>query len=273
MNRLFVFSLLCLMLFPICAQARVDIIPRKIIMDTRDRSAELTVLNLFDTEGTFRVDVLSYRQNEDGTYKTLDVPLDINFDPNKVVRFSPRQFTLPSMGRQKIRVSLRKPSDLAEGEYRFHIKVLRFADLDAPSSSDEDNGMSISMKMNVGVAIPILVRHGGLSSTAQLKNVNLISDTSKTNTGKPELRMTIERNGNQSTIGFLEAIWKPDGYSETDRIGYIDNMNVFTDISQRQVSLPLKYIPQGAGSIHLRYVENGLSKTKGNVYDEVSLDQ
>ena len=97
--------------------------------------------------------------------------------------------------------------------------------------------------------------------------------TANTETGQPEMHMTIARTGTQSTIGALEVIWEPQGSSETDRIGYIDNMNLFTDITKRYVYVPLRYVPQGPGAIRLRYVENGLLKTKGNVYDELLLEQ
>ena len=277
MNRIFSFVFLCFFLIPIVApapaNARIDIIPRKIVMDSRDRSAEITILNLFDAEGTFRIDIVYNKQNEDGTYTVMEEPLDVNFDASKVVRFSPRQFTLPPKGRQKIRISLRKPADLPEGEYRFHVKALRFAALDGvPKAGSSGGGTSISMVMNLGVTIPVVVRHGDLESDAQFENVRLVSG-SKTESGRPELQMVIKREGTQSTIGSLSAFWEPKGSSESDRIGYIDNMNLFTDITQRQVVLPLRYIPQGSGAIRLRYIENGLAKTKGDVYDELLLEQ
>ncbi len=270
-TRFFSLFLICFCLLPLHAYARIDIIPRKIVMDSRDRSSEITILNMFNKEGTFRVDVMHHRQNEDGTYTILDTPLDVNFDTDKTVRFSPRQFTLPSQGRQKIRISLRKPAELAEGEYRFHVKVLRLADLDNASTVPV-NQTGISMKMNVGVSIPVVVRHGNLESQAKMTKTRLVSGAN-TERGRPELHMTIERTGTQSTIGSLEALWEPDGHSESDRIGYIDNMNIFTDVERRHVQLPLKYVPKGAGVIRLRYVENGLEKTKGTVYDELLLEQ
>jgi P pilus assembly chaperone PapD len=251
------------------AHARIDIIPRKVVMDSRDRSAEVTILNMFDVPGTFRVDVLNHRQNPDGTYSVLDTPLNINFDPATAARFSPRQFTLPASGRQTIRISLRKPSDLPEGEYRFHLKVLRFSDEHTPVVNQ---GMGVMMKMNVGVSIPIVIRHGDLSGGAKLENVKLVS-AGKTETGKPELQMNVTRTGNQSSIGSLEAIWEPSGYSKTERIGYIDNMNVFTDIPSRMAKLPLSYVPKGDGAIRLRYVDNANTRSKGTVLDELLLDR
>ncbi len=274
MKRIISFAFLSVLMiltaFSSVASARVDIVPRKIVMDTRDRSAEITILNLFDKEGTFRIDLVSNKQNEDGTYTVLDHDLDVNFDPSKIARFSPRQFTLPSKGRQKVRISLRKPAELPEGEYRFHVKALRFAALDGADNKEASSGTSVSMLMNIGVTIPVIVRNGALESSAKIRDVRLVS-SSKSKTGKNELQMVIEREGNKSTIGSLSAFWEPSGSVEADRIGYIDNMNIFTDINKRYVNLPLRYIPKGSGAIRLRYVNNGLDK--GAVYDELLLDQ
>ena len=268
MNRFLSILSICLVLFPAFAHARIDVIPRKIVMDARGHGAEITILNLFNEPGTFRVDLVSMRQNEDGSYTSLEAPLDENFDPEKIVRFSPRQFTLPADGRQKIRLSLRKPADLPDGEYRFHVKALRFAN---QSNEEPEQGMRISMSMNVGVSIPVVVRHGELErSVARIECPRIIPVGES---GKPELAATVKRIGDTSTIGSLEVLWEPAGYDEAERIGYIDNMNIFTDITQRYATLPLKYIPQGAGAIRLKYIDNGNDRTKGTVFDEVLIER
>ena len=270
MKKIFFVCVIFSLLFSAQSYARVDIIPRKIVMDSRDRSAEITILNLFDKEGTFRIDVVYNRQNEDGTYTVIETPLSDDFDAGKIVRFSPRQFTLPSQGRQKIRLSLRKPADLPAGEYRFHVKALRFAELDG-GTAPKQSGMGISMKMNVGVSIPVVVRHGDTQQAeAKITKPRLVS---LGESGRPELQMTIERTGQQSSIGSLGATWEPDGYDQVDRIGYIENMNIFPEISYRDVAVPLKYIPKGKGAIRLRYIDNATKSTTGTVLDELILDK
>ena len=88
--------LFCLFLVPVMvtpmAQARIDITPQKIVIDSRQRGGEFTILNLFDVENTFRIDLLNLHQDENGVYTTLEGPLNPAFDPSKIVRFSPRQF-------------------------------------------------------------------------------------------------------------------------------------------------------------------------------------
>lgn len=244
------------------AEARLDIVPRKIVIENRERSGELTILNLTNEMSTFRMDILSYRQNEHGIYEELETPLSPVFNPESIVRFSPRQFTLKAGGRQKVRISLRKPANLPEGEYRFHIKALRLAQ----PSPDLENG--VYMHANIGITIPVIVRHGKTDAQATISDVKLIS-AAKSEKGKPELHLQINRQGTESAVGKLEVLWKPANGQEK-KIGNMGHLNVFTDITKRLVKIPLSEMPYGNGIITVRYLKE---LDEGALYDEVSLQR
>jgi hypothetical protein len=243
--------------------ARIDIVPRKIIIESRERSAELTILNLANEVSTFRMDLLSFRQHEDGVYEELETPLNPSFDPSSIVRFSPRQFTLKPGGRQKVRLSLRKPANLPEGEYRFHIKALRLAQPDL-----ERLNSGIYMHANIGVTIPVVVRHGNTQTQATISDVKLVS-AAQSGKNRPELHLDINREGNESAIGKIEIFWEANGQGKK-KIGNMGHLNVFTDISKRSVKVPLTEMPSGTGTITVRYL-NELQE--GKFYDEVSLQR
>lgn len=244
------------------AQARIDIVPRKIIIENRERSGELTILNLTNQQSTFRMDLISFSQNENGIYTELESPLNPAFDPSTIVRFSPRQFTLPPGGRQKVRLSLRKPANLPDGEYRFHIKALSIAQPDPNLPS------GVYMHANIGVTIPVVVRHGNTETRATLSDVKLVAPA-KTERNRPELHLTINREGTESTIGTLEVFWQANGQKER-KIGNMGNTNVFTEINQRFVEIPLTEMPTGTGKITVRYSKE---LDEGEIYDEVSLQR
>lgn len=254
---LFVFFLPLFLIFnSIPAQARLDILPNKVVMDPRDRSAEVTVINLFDQPSLYRVSLLNYRQNADGTYTTLDTPLNPNFDPATAVRYSPRQFQLPPGGRQKIRISLRKPNDLPEGEYRFHLLATRF-EVDKPGAVTK-NG--VDLKMNVGVAIPVVVQHGAVQTGGQIMTTKIVPQ--EDNPSKQDMEVTIARSGNGSAVGQL-AIYQNDAGGNPQRIGFISNFNVFSENTQRMIAVPLRWDPRGRGPVRLVYTD-----INGNVYDD-----
>ncbi len=246
------------------AQARIDIVPQKIIIENRERGGEFTILNLIDQESTFRISLLNFEQNQDGVYKKLDTPLNPAFDPDKIVRFTPKQFTLPPGGKQKIRLSLRKPAELPPGEYRFHVKAMQFAQKD--DLKRDPNAKSVQLVMNTGITIPVIVRHGETSVSAKLGNPKIVPAT-QTETKKPELHMPVNREGNASAIGMLQVFWQPTG-EQPRRIGRITNLNVFTDIASRNIKLPLTEAPQGSGTLRIRFLNKD-----GRIYDEISVEQ
>jgi len=263
MKYIFVFLICCIA--PSISWAMIDITPQKIVMETRDRSGEFTILNLYKKTGTFRIELLNYEQNENGIYKKLDTPLNPDFNPKRIVRFSPRQFTLPPGGRQKIRLSLRKPSDLPEGEYRFHVKAYRFSQ-EEEQSTNQSSG-SINISTNMGVVIPVVVRHGKTFSDAKIHNASFV-DAQQGKAHKKELHLDILREGSASTVGKLEVIWKREN-NKKEKIGEISNANVFTDVEKRNFKIPLLKTPNDNGVVFVRYFD-AIKEEK--IFDEVVLN-
>ncbi len=267
-NLLFLLILTIAPLFSSPSFARIDIVPQKIVIESRERGSEFTVLNLFNKPGTFRIELLNYKQNNKGIYTELKEPLNPDFDPNEIVRFSPRQFSLEPNGRQKVRLSLRKSANLPEGEYRFHVKALRFATDDERKKAGENSNSRVQMLMNTGIVIPVVVRHGKTEGAAKLENANLVAP-SETERNRPELRVDVLRSGNQSAIGKLEVFWSSNK-ATPKKIGTIKNANVFTEIDKRQFTIPLSEYPQGAGSVIIRY-RDGVDE--GKILDEIILQR
>lgn len=230
--------------------ARIDMLPRKIVIEDRQRSSDLTLMNLGDKPSVVRMELVSYRQEPDGSYKKLEAPLNAAFDPATVVRFSPRQFTLPPGGRQKVRISIQKPANLPEGEYRFHIKATSFDEGDSIRRQPV-KGSSMAIKTNLSVAIPVVVRNGALTSGAKLGNVSFVS-AGEPGQKRPGLRLDITRTGAAGVLGTLTAYSEVGG--EMKEIGKANNLNVFSEVQTRTFVLPLNEVPQGA--IRLRYTDD-----------------
>lgn len=260
---------LAILLAPTAAEARIDILPRKILIDDRARSADVTIMNLGDKTGTIRLSIIAYQQLENGTYKELDKPLNPAFDPATTVRFSPRQFTLPPNGRQKIRLSIQRPANLPDGEYRFHIKAVSY-DTEEEATKEKRNpvkGNTLALRMNLAVAIPVIVRKGNLTTTAKIENVTLLG-ASQNQYGLPALQYDIVRTGTGGTMGSMEAFLEASG-QEPIKIASNTNVNVFSEAKKRTVITPLKGMPP-AGNIRLRYTNEFGDK---GVIDEVVLQR
>ncbi|MEM9469457.1 MAG: hypothetical protein AAF988_04780, partial [Pseudomonadota bacterium] len=85
----------------------------------------------------------------------------------------------------------------------------------------------------------------------------------------PELHVSIDRQGNQSSIGKLEVFWQPNGSSEV-KIGNMGHFNVFTEINTRRAKIPLNQLPYGAGTVRVRYSK---AMEEGEVYDEITFQR
>ena len=238
------------------AMARIDILPRIVVLNDRERSAEITVLNLFNQPSLYRLSMIHYRQNPDGTYETLETPLSPDFDPETIVRLSPKQFQLTGGGRQKIRMSVRRPADLPEGEYRFHLLAKRFESADANNSDLNTEGAKINMKMNVAVAIPVIIRNGAINVQAAITDARYISPSESID-NRNEMSVTVNRQGTSSSIGELSI------YQGDERIGYVSNFNVFPEITSRTIAVPLARDPRGQGQVRIVYTD-----LDDKVYDE-----
>ena len=124
------------------------------------------------------------------------------------------------------------------------------------------------MTANIGVTIPVIVRHGNVTGDAKIENMRVLEST-QTESKKTELYFEINRSGNGSALGKAEVLWQPSNGSE-EKIGSISNMNVFHETNKRYVNIPLSKRPLGSGRIILRY-HNDLKK--GTLYDEAILQQ
>jgi hypothetical protein len=259
---IFGLSLFLTLVFTSQSMARVDIVPQLVVIESRERAGEIIVVNTTQELGDYELSIIHYRQDENGTYEILEEPLSPLFDPQEIVRMSPQEFQLSSLNRQKVRLALRKPADLPDGEYRFHLvaKGYRAQEVNEP----EDN-IGVSMTINLAIAIPVVVRHGEVSATGTIGDFELVG-SSQSNTGKPELKFTAFREGNKSTLGRIDVSWAPDGQN-FENIGFLNHFNVFTEIDKRFGAVPLNKMPRG-GTIRVLYTD---TQTK-EVYDEVVFD-
>ena len=92
-----------------------------------------------------------------------------------MLRMSPKQVTLAPNQRQTIKVSLRRPRNLPDGEYRSH---LIFKELPTKSNSDtEVTGIKLNMIMNI--SMPIMVRQGNTQQTSNIDDIQLFQSKNK----------------------------------------------------------------------------------------------
>ena len=92
---------------------------------------------------------------------------------DKLIRYSPRQITLEPGRTQTVRLLVRKPRDLAPGEYRSHLLFQSVPPADFGTSVEaegvEEGTISVQMIPTFAISIPIIIRHGDVSAGVTTK--------------------------------------------------------------------------------------------------------
>jgi len=232
------------------------ITPTRIVFDGEVRNAELALVNRSEKTHTYALSFVQCRMSETGEIREIDknTPADQGeYFADNYVRFSPRRIILVPRQVQMVRMLLRKPADLAEGEYRSHLsfRLIPSAE-DAVKLDSVSRGIQIKLVPIYGVTIPVIVRHGSLTATTRLSDLRVNANG---------LNLTIEREGNRSTYGDMTAFWKAAG-SKAVTVGAMNGVAVYTPNQKRKVLMalsPPKGVELRDGELIVRYVklENG----------------
>jgi hypothetical protein len=143
------------------AAADLLISPLRVVFEARTRSVTVVVTNQSQETKTYRLEWAEKRAKPDGQYEDVPEPDPTMPVSSKLVQFSPRQVTLAPGESQQVRVALRAPADLPAGEYRSHLSFVSIGQPQRQASRrQQQGGAGIEVFLNLGFAIPVIVRHG-----------------------------------------------------------------------------------------------------------------
>lgn len=270
-KRLFILAICAGLILPAAVPAWADvmIMPIRIAFSSRDRMQDITVFNTSKTQGgTYTLSWMNAQQDETGAYKILKTPLNPELDPATAILFSPRQVSLPPGGKQRVRLSLRRPAELPDGEYRAHLYLKNTKRQSAGSvnvKTGQDESVSVGMGMNVGLAVPVIIRQGAYDGTATIGAPRFTPGSADGKTPS-RIEFTITRGGKFSTIGNVNVFWKKPEGGEEVLLARQNAVNIFHEVPQRQMRIPLKLKQVSGGTV--RIVFEGDGPDKGITFDE-----
>ncbi len=254
---IFVYALI----FPLfTAEAKVMVFPRRVIFENNERSATVRLINTTEEQLTYRILFIQSKMTENGNIERITVPegekerLE-NFMAQDLIRYSPRQVTLPPGEIQLVRLQLNKPANLETGEYRSRLlfqeipENVEFEDNDAGA----DQGFSIQLRAIYGISIPVFVRNGELSADVEITDIQL--NRNQDSEMLPELSLVINRSGSSSTYGDIEVKFIPEEGRERV-LTRIRGTAVYKEIDQRNLTLSLpgaKEVELQSGKIYISY--------------------
>jgi len=238
------------------AYAGLLINPKRIVLEDRERAASLDLLN--ESDGTIRYQIFFEQKTISKEGKIVDVE-----DPDKggpyakdMIRYSPRRVDIEAGGKQTIRLAVRRPKDLANGEYISHL-VFKEIPSKAPKSEVgediPDNVLKLTLKPTLRIAIPVIVRKGELSATADISSAILNIEDGTFGA----VSFQLHRSGSASLYGAVE-VYEQFGATQGGRVGFGKGVAVYTSLNERAVRLRLgQAINPEASSLLLRFDEAG----------------
>lgn len=217
---------------PAMAAGDLLVAPTRIILDG-ERGTEVILNNIGDEEATYRISLELRRMTADGNLAEVsDAEANATEEAARaMIIYAPRKITLPPNQPQAIRIGVRPPEGLADGEYRAHMlfrAIPKVAEVTASETVAE--GVSIQLTPVYGVTIPIIVRKGKLNATAAVSNPRLVRDEEG-----PKLAFDLDRNGNRSVYGEIR-VSRPGG---GEPLMMARGIAIYPEITHRTVALPI----------------------------------
>ena len=239
---------------PLAAQGDLLIAPTRVII-SQGGSSEVILSNIGVDPATYRISVELRRMTEDGDFKPVT---EAEATPAEqaalqMVTYAPRRIALLPGQPQSVRISIRPPAGLPDGEYRVHLNFRAVPPALKPEASAEPAaGVSIKLTPVYGITIPVFVRRGRLEASATLANAHL-----QTAPGGSYVELDMTRTGQRSVYG--ELIGKsPRG----DVLFNLRGIAVYAEIAHRKVQIPLsaEQLVKLKGPVKIEYrelAENG----------------
>lgn len=253
--QLFIVTALFMLPGTLAQAAGFALDPTRVTFEGRTRSQEVFIINRGSTTSSYRIFFQEMAMDDDGSLVTLETTGPDDNTASQMLRYSPRQVTLRPGTSQQVRLLVRKPKDLAPGEYRSHLVVEELPDADAGHNIEalDKETVSVSMRAHFRLVIPIIIRHGDTSATASLSDPVFFPELREN--GPAGVKFRLQRQGNQSVYGdFNIRHISPTG-NMTD-VAAVKGLALYAPNQSREVVIPFNLAtPEklDEGQLHIEF--------------------
>lgn len=239
--------------------------PTRIVLEGRERAAELVLANRGGSETTYRLSMVDMRMTSDGRLERLSPGESDDHSAKALVRVSPRQVTLGPGATQRVRVAASRSADLPDGEYRSHLLFEALPKTQLASPQGDPGALSLRVQVVGAVSLPIIVRQGRLRAEASLDQLRIVQGA---------LFAQLHRTGARTIRGDLAAYFTPEGSKSKQKIGLLKELALYSPNTERQVRIPLS-MPAGMqlrhGRVLLTFEEPPATKDRARASAELPM--
>lgn len=244
---------------------------KRIIFEGAVRTETLTIVNSDSTEKTYRIGWKNMRMTEKNALVPVEEGGDISDlqTADDMIRYAPRRITLPPGASQQIRLMLRRPRDLAPGEYRSHIWISPEASVKPFGQTAAPGKTGVQLEMLTGITLPVFVRHGKMEVRGGMENARAVRNSD----GSMDVSYTLTRQGNRSLYGDVEFLCASAG---NVLLRTVRGISVYTEVTRRNLSQTndpdLHEDVSSCKSLTIRYIaEKKDPQYKGGVIAEATV--
>jgi fimbrial chaperone protein len=241
--------------------ANLLINPTRVQFNANDRTADVTLINTSKFTTTYRLGWVEKKAKINGGYHDLNATEAANFPTaSNMIRFSPKQVTLKAGERQTIKLAIRRPQNLAAGEYRSHLQFKALP----PKTLEEGfnpNASATAINIVLNFAIPVVVQQGSLQYDLATSGAQ-ISFNPNQKTGSVEVDLS--RTGIHSATGHLNAYWTPNGGQER-LLAKAGDFNFWPELSRTTATLGWVGADFAVTDGKLRIVYEGVKDFRGKI--------
>jgi P pilus assembly chaperone PapD len=215
------------------------LIPTRVVLEGRQRAAEVMLKNQGKEIATYRIFLKEMEMGPDG--QLVDhIKGAGEISAADLVRFTPKQVDLAPGEAQTVRIQVRKPENLPDGEYRSHMvfQGVPPADPPQPPGSEEDKSLTITIRPVYGISIPLIVRHGETRAVMTMSDLKYLPP--QQGSDFPGIGLLLGREGNRSVLGDFEVtVDSGTTLKKGAVISQIKGLAVYHNIPSREIKLPL----------------------------------
>ncbi|MDZ7923746.1 MAG: DUF916 domain-containing protein, partial [Marinagarivorans sp.] len=188
--------LFSLIFFANGVSANLLIKPFRVVLDEKTRTAEVTLLNNSDETKTYSIGWEEKQQNSNGSY--MDLTSATPFSATPYISHSPRKVTIKPGEYQKIKLRLKMPANMKDGEYRSHLQMKVSENARAPATESAPvKGMQIQIIPQLSFTIPVMIRKGPNNVKSEINYIKV----TKNNKDKQQVDVMLQRTGDYSSYG------------------------------------------------------------------------
>ncbi len=244
------------------AQA-ITIFPTRVVMTDKERTAQVEIVNSGTETESFNIQLERKRMTETGEFQAVSgEAAPGEFFADQIVRYSPRRFTLAPGAGQTVRLMLKMPEGLPEGEYRSHLSVSHVPEasdvLSLAKQENEPADITIKLTAFATIAIPVIVRHGTLNAQLEIRDAVLRPGTGKE---PPVVEFTLQRTGTMSVYGDI-AVTTVAENGAVEQVAAVNGVAVYVPNATRKARLTLrsKEALPAAGALRVTFTEHRTAK-------------